>query len=464
MATTDSATAAQSLLALYGALDQAVISTGNPEIEATVERYLPGSTGSNAGWYEELSGFLSDLAPDGVGAPAQPDLSLALTTLRARNGPLTDAESQPLTPVQSSRLVFAIGALSHLPQYYPPDQWDEPFAATLTTVDSAHGADLLDLLRRTFDGRSDWPLVMRNAVGAGLIPADVATVPLCQAKPKWVRGRLCVVYDTEFTSAKVSLDELTNVVDPLNWHNCLPFFCYMQEWPTRPDKWSRVLEHCSTTCPIAGTPQLVTPLKYWKSAGIAGQPSKATACVDFALDDDPAPGEQGDGRMLIDEGFIRMTSTGGNPASPGVRVRTRKVAGFRDLGWVPAAIFGCVMGYGDQGVELLLGGVAQRAQAGGKGWTDWKPSAPEQVAAFSAEPTPPGTGDTTQRAVTLAVDMVNQCIDDMSGKSAALAAKWAAGAMPIEESMTFATDLAARLATDPWRYLDRLRAGYGGSG
>ena len=29
--------------------------------------------------------------------------------------------------------------------------------------------------------------------------------------------------------------------------------------------------------------------------------------------------------------------------------------------------------------------------------------------------------------------------------------------MPVAETMTFTADLAARLATDPWRYLERLR-------
>ncbi|MGA8328456.1 MAG: hypothetical protein WB777_04115, partial [Mycobacterium sp.] len=59
MAATDEATPLQALLALYGALDQAVTSSGDAVIEATVERYLPGSTGPNAGWYDELLGFLA---------------------------------------------------------------------------------------------------------------------------------------------------------------------------------------------------------------------------------------------------------------------------------------------------------------------------------------------------------------------------------------------------------------------
>lgn len=53
--------------------------------------------------------------------------------------------------------------------------------------------------------------------------------------------------------------------------------------------------------------------------------------------------------------------------------------------------------------------------------------------------------------------MTNECIDHMSAKSAAIAAKLAAGQVPIEETIAYGTDLAVRLATDPWRYLERLR-------
>ena len=283
----------------------------------------------------------------------------------------------------------------------------------------------------------------------------VAVVPLCQTKCKWVRGHLCVVLTTDFPSDRVSLDDVTNVIDPLNWSKCLPFFCEMDPYPLCGDGWSRVLEHVSETCPIPGT-QMVTPLKYFKGQQLA----ELTAWIDYQLDDQPAAGEKGDGRMVVDEGFIRMRSTAGNSAADGVRVRTRKFAGFRNLAYVPAAIFACVMGYGDQGVAMVLDGVANRAQAGGVDWTPWQPS---MLVAHADPQPPPGdtkatdSGDPSRRAVTLAVDMLNECIDDMSKKSAAIAAKWATGVVPIAESMSFSSDMAVRLATDPWRYLERLR-------
>ncbi|HET9875641.1 MAG TPA: hypothetical protein VFQ37_07720 [Mycobacterium sp.] len=473
MPATDGATPSQALLALYGALDQAVTETGDAEIEAIVERYLPGTTGPNAGWYGELLGFLSGFAPRVPEPFAVPDLSQALTVLQGRKKRRTRAGREPqpavqytrgtglepqlLTTVQLSRMVYGIGALSHLPGKYPTQQYDAQFAQTLATAGGGPGDQLLDLLRRDFDGPDDFLPLMAIAQQRGLISSDVAAVPLCQRKFKWVRGHLCVVLTTDFPKPNVSLDDLKGVIDPLNWAKCLPFFCEMTPEQPRPDGWSRVLEHVSIDC---SGPQMVTPLKYWK----VGQPADLSACVDYALDDQPAQGEKGDGRMLVDEGFIRMTSTATTSAQQGVRVRTRKVAGFRNLGWAAAGMFACLMGYGSEGEDMLLDGVAKRAADNGVGWMDWAPSPAPSASGSGPAPAEPGQpgqpadgGDATKRAVALAVGMVNECIDDMSKQSAALAAKWATGVAPIAETMAYTADLAARLATDPWRYLERLR-------
>jgi hypothetical protein len=315
-------------------------------------------------------------------------------------------------------------------------------------------------MRQDFRGRDGWPHLMLSFTDLGLIREDVALVPQCDMKYKWVRGHLCVVLTTDFTSQKVSLDSLKNVVDPLNWAKCLPsFFCEMDKLSPRADGWSRVLEQVSTTCPIAGTPRLVTALKYWNGPQLGEVLPIPSAWVDYALDDDPLPGNSGDGRMVVDEGFIRMTASGNDSAIPGVHVRTRKVAGFRNLVWVAGGIFACAMGYGAEGVEMLLDGVAKRPTGGGPDWTDWQPSKPASTATSPPDgATPPAAGgDTSHHAVTVAVSMLNECIDDMAKQSAALATKWAAGEVPIAESVDFSTGLAARLATDPWRYLARLR-------
>lgn len=81
MATTYTPTPAQALLALYGALDHAV-GTGNADIEATVARYLPGSTGTNAGWYEQLLVFLGHREGQFTHTATVPDLGQALSVLQ----------------------------------------------------------------------------------------------------------------------------------------------------------------------------------------------------------------------------------------------------------------------------------------------------------------------------------------------------------------------------------------------
>src|ERR1700691_5111931 len=81
MATTHTPTPAQALLALYGALDHAV-GSGNADIEATVARYLPGSTGTNAGWYEQLLVFLGHREGQFTHTATVPDLGQALSVLQ----------------------------------------------------------------------------------------------------------------------------------------------------------------------------------------------------------------------------------------------------------------------------------------------------------------------------------------------------------------------------------------------
>jgi hypothetical protein len=279
-----------------------------------------------------------------------------------------------------------------------------------------------------------------------------------------VRNQPCLVITTEFTSAAVSLNDLKNVIDPVNWARCLStFFCEMDRKADRDDGWGRVLEQVSTTCPILPT-HMQTALKYWKTEGQDEKTQPPTACLDYALDDQPADGAKGDGLIVVDEGFIRMTSTDSNldPTELGVRVRTRKVVGFANSALTPWGVLACSMGYGDQGIDMILDGVDNR-MSNPQGWKDWKAStAPAAKSPGQPKdkppPGPPTTEpDTSRRAVELAVEMVNECVEDMSEKSAAVAAKWATGTVPIAEMIELNAEFTARVMTDPWRYLERLR-------
>jgi hypothetical protein len=497
MATTHPVTPAQALLALYGALDHAV-GTGNADIEATVARYLPGSTGTNAGWYEQLLVFLGHREGHFTDTASVPDLGDALSVLQqpapaplpatkkavkkqpgttkketsvaagfSETAPTAPEQSRPLSTVQKARMVYAIATLSQLPGWYLHnvlgDSWEKQLDDALDLVRGPNSG-LLDHLRLNLNSRDGYPKVIEIAGKQRLIDAKVASVPLCQPKVMIVRNQPCLVITTEFTSATVSLKDLKDVIDPVNWARCLStFFCEMNGKADRYDGWSRVLEQVSITCPIAPT-HMKTPLKYWKTEGQDEKTQPPTACLDYALDDQPADDAKGDGLIVVDEGFIRMTSTDPSldPTQPGVRVRTRKVVGFANSALTPWGILACSMGYGDQGIDMLLDGVENRVKDPHK-WTDWKasttPPAKSPRQPKDAPPPAPPTSepDTSRRAVEVAVEMVNEYIDDMSGKSAAVAAKWATGTVPIAEMITLNAEFAARLATDPLRFLERLR-------
>ncbi|MGZ3471352.1 MAG: hypothetical protein ACXVA6_15390 [Isosphaeraceae bacterium] len=495
-----------SLLAIYGALDEMVLEAGaESETAAIIERYLPGTTGSNAGWFEQIRNFLS--IPPGE-LPAFPPVDEAIQLLiREQRRALIDEERQvdedprsgdseptlPLTKSQLSRLAFVIGVLGRLPRresLIADAQLAEALRLTAPEGGGIEAAnDFLDYLQENFRERDDWPSIMMKASDEGWIDETVAIVPLCRTRLRRAHGQTCVVLDTEFSipapgpgvdpddppGAYPSLEDLENVIDPLNWDLCLPFFCDMQALtkPKRADGWSRVLEITSTTCGVSGTPRMRTPLKYWK--GPKRDPNRPpgeslVAWVNYELDDTPVNPFPGDGLVTVDEGFIKMYSLALNAGAPGVRVVTRKVVCFRYLSEVAIAILACVSGYGNQGMDMLLDGVAklERSKLNRSRFVPWEPSevpASGGTATSQGEPSTPSPGTDTpsdgtrpsRRAIELAVEMATECIDEFSKKSTSVTSKMATGTMPIPEMIALNTELAVRLATDPWRYMERLR-------
>ena len=112
----------------------------------------------------------------------------------------------------------------------------------------------------------------------------------------------------------------------------------------RPDGWSRVLEHVSTTCPIAGTPNedSAEVLEDRGQDEQDGRPRHASTTRSMTT---RLTAKRATGRIVVDEGFIRMTSTVPTwTPKPGVRVRTRKVVGFRNSALIPWGAIGLLDG------------------------------------------------------------------------------------------------------------------------
>ena len=207
MATTYTPTPAQALLALYGALDHAV-GTGNADIEATVARYLPGSSGNNAGWYEQLLVFLGHREGHFTGNANVPDLGAgvvgpaaarrqrpspprrqarkkatkkepATAAVAAMSGtpPTPPEQPRPLSTVQKARMVYAIATLSQLPGWYLQnvlgDSWEQQLDRALDLVRGPNGG-LLDHLRLNLNSRDGYPKVIEIAASQGMIDPKVA--------------------------------------------------------------------------------------------------------------------------------------------------------------------------------------------------------------------------------------------------------------------------------------------------
>lgn len=454
-----------SLLAIYSALDQLVLETGNPAIERLVDRYLPGTAG-HAGWSEEIRQFLSD--PDNP-LPEYPSVDRAINDIIEGGGTTIEGQERPrngTTESELSRLTYAIAILSKLTEFTPGVSNEALRAGLSLVVPQGENQDenvdnLLHLFQTELQERDDWSEIMLRAQSEGWVRPLIAQIPLCDTRLKVAHNQLCVVLRTEFTSDDVSLDELRNVVDPINWDDCLPFFCRMQQitTPLRDDGWRRVLEVCNMTCPHP--PEMRTPLKYWMgpSNAEAATLDPPAAWVNYELDDTPGAAALGDGRVLVDEGYIKMYATQGGATTNGVRVVTKKVVCFRDLSEVAIAILACVSGYGNQGMDMLLDGVAERRKDPGK-FVNWAPSQ-RPSGGTTTKPgdiaVPTGADRPSRRAIVLAMEMADECITEFSKKSSSVANKVATGAMPIPEMIALNTELAVRLATDPWRYLDRLR-------
>ncbi len=100
--------ALRSLLALYGALDDAIIRTDDLRVAATVDAFLPGAS-ANTGWYSELETFFF-----GADAQPTPDLDAAL-----RDIGIDILSGNALTTPQKSRLFFAVSAITRVRQVVP---------------------------------------------------------------------------------------------------------------------------------------------------------------------------------------------------------------------------------------------------------------------------------------------------------------------------------------------------------
>jgi hypothetical protein len=450
--------ALRELLAVYGALD-AVVSQPIRSTTATpvVDRYLPAAS-EHSGWYNtiETTFFGSDSRQN-----AEPDLTLAT----ALEGIVSATAEKPLTTPQKSRLLYALasieqvrradstlfasfaesdrrGAFIDVLATLGPDS--RPIETRRETADVMAEA-LLEHIAQRFTGPRDFDAIREFAVAHDLLVGDALYVPECFPYRKVVHGRECIVVDTVCRSPDVSLQNMKAVVNPFNWDSNYPdFFCSMRDSePVRTDGWGRVLEQvgfCGT-----GFFDLKTALKFYPSDD--GDPSQAR--LDYDLDD-PAPGPGGDGQVVIDRGWINMRADNADhdPTKPGVTVQTRKVVHI--LGWEPyvQGQLVSISGYGTASAEFLFGKAKNPP-------VDARPFhflGPEGVSAK------PGSTQETPSShfAPTAVKLWTDTTRDLTNDYVALAQKWLAGRVTLQDLATYSATTSGRLVSAPWKFLDAM--------
>ena len=443
----------RSLLAFFGALDQAVKDRPDvPEVAATVDRYLPDAA-SHQGWFAEIEEFLFGVRPEE--ARQRPDLGAALADI------INNASR--LTNLEKSRLVYGIGAITHLESSVDSVRQlvkgrPNPFAEVLALAGPGHttgsksiqahrGNQLWELLRKEFNSSSDWDRVTQLAVEQKCLDPLVKKAPLCHGAVVTVDGVPCVVVDTEYSDEEACLNNVKAAAEPKNWHDNYPaFFCAMAPKPDRKDSWSRILETVGV-CGIQWSRRLHTDLKYYKS-----EQGQNAARLDYDLHkpspDDPLP-VTGDGQVTVDRGFINMRAPYGDPARPPVWVKTRKVCRIKGLSPYAQAQYVCILGYGNAFHEFMFGST-------GKPKFPWTPSPPPPAARTThAAPTaaaPPSNGD----AISSAITVLAENVQSLTEKSFNLSGKWFSGQLSVKDLADFSADVGAEWAATPWRFLQEL--------
>ena len=473
----------RALLEIYGSLDTAVIQSDDPRVAETVDLLLPGAS-ANTEWYREIESFMFSTAEGGARTEADP-----LNALREIDGDRIQGIPRPTIP-ELSRLVYGIGATIRLQYVVPPppeERLDDPsenpanrggvsnrtlladvLALAGQTDDIPRNREVLTdevldevvkLFSEEFTSWRAWYAVAHRLYELRVLDADVAAVPLCQASVVTVNGIESVVVDTEFSAHDVSLNDVKAVVDPRNWHNNYPhFFCATKGKGRRADYWRKMLETVGV-CAVPYSRRLVTMLKFFKSE--KNGPDLYEARVDYDLND-PVPDPAGDGQITVDRGFINLRSTKNDPTADGVFVRTRKVAHITGIRPYTQKRFVCIFGYAYGAMEMLFG-PARRVDhlVGYYPWQDRPEDDAKEQAEQSTKPAPaPAPSNNT--VASTAIKMWTECAEDLTVKNLDMYDKWMSGQLSFAELAEYGAEVGARIASDPWKFMQAISQPKGG--
>jgi hypothetical protein len=456
-------TTLRDLLEVYGALDRAVGQSDSPHVAATVDSFIPNFS-ANTGWYDELERYFF-----GESARRQPDLAEACSRIgkasRAAqpatgNGdPGQGARAPRLTVAQKSRLFYGLTTATRLQQVgqtkltaMPDEYLMYAYLEALAAVQSDDQPydDRLEVAREHFDplwehvkgcgGRGHFRSWRAQDAASRLVESSMHDIPLCNAKVVTIEGIPVVVVDTDLYAPNLHLADVTSIVNPFNWNENYPdFFISMDPCgePERTDGWFRVLETVGFRG--LGGLELRTALKYHSKL------TDTMAHIDYDLDD-PTPG-LGDGKVIVDRGFINITVD--DPDQPGVRARTRKVVHIDGLSPYAQQRLVCLTGYGTASAEFLFSGRANAEPPYPRDFGYYKDQTPQ------ADPTTDAPVKSSHVAAT-AVKLWGESAEGMVSDYFELAEKWMDGRLRLRDVADYSAQTTGRLVSAPLEFWERV--------
>jgi hypothetical protein len=438
------------ILAIFGAIDHAIKDSDDPNLLAAADALLPGAS-ANRGWYATLQAALGpEVTLD------EPNLLGALENIAGGTG-----ADNPLAQSQKARLLYGLSTLARLQSVAPgiavtsfTEPGEKKFADALhgtlaaiaprkTKQDVAKRQQFLTSVAENFRTWRDFDGSVRPLAEENLRSGESLDAPLCRTAIVTVDDLPCVLIDTEFTSERVSLGDLKNIVNPFNWDEDYPgFFRAMraQNPGTLAGGWGRVLEEVRL---VEGF-DLTTPLKFFP---YQDKERPWEASLEYDLD---KPALSPDPRVLVDRGYIRMTARDHkNPKSKGVSVKTRKIVHITGIPpWAQARLV-CLCGYGTSSADFLL-----RA-------AENPPKDPHPFLYREDDSHPDNDPSTTPSSapihyVPAAVEAWTEVVQDVTNSYLDLTEKWLSGGLSFSDMADHCRRVYGDVGSAPWNYLQDM--------
>jgi hypothetical protein len=407
-----------SLLAVHGAIDQALAVARSPVISTTFAELLPGTTAiGTRGWYRQVTEI----------ARSKPD---------------------------SAEFVYLEDALQDLGDVgvATPEDGSAPDANTLTKYDLAklyRTVNALETLKE-LSAKANDPAAQVLQFDPSTLAAVKANIEFkvgnteldslkceCTSAIREVNGEYCTVLLTDSTDHELTVNDLKDLLDPVNWPKVNTFFQAIEPREPSPTGWGRMLEVVGTG--IGGAFTLRTPLKYWK-----GELRGGGIYLNYDMDDNAFSDHTSDHLVIIDNGYIVATPL--NPDQPdqkGVRLQTSKELLIRGMSPTAAATLACNLGWADAGKGMFFDTARSNPQEL-KHWAISKEGAPPT----KRQPHPPAnwTLPATNRneIITGAKDDADDLFDHAATAFGEFVDYWQDGLTPedvAKVSTTFGTEL-----------------------